>query len=229
MSSHSPESRSSFRKRIASIGRIVWPAALVFVAFDLVVDPDISILRSNGDRETSASEDLRIVPLTDIQSTWPAADLVETSDAPDHVWFSVEETAEAIASASDAGLGLLDGGWSGQFASILDGDSPGNCWSTYEVNVQLSEQDGQIGGPGSYVADPAACSAHDQPVVAFFNAKGERSADQVSLLITDDASDEPTMLFNGFLAGESIVGAFSLPNGAPASGTVVMRMGETGS
>jgi hypothetical protein len=224
MSRSSPETRPSYLKRIRSIGRILWPAALVFVALDLSVDPDVSILRSFADSETSASEDLQIVSLNNMQSRLPAIDPVDESATTDHVWFGVEETADAIASSGSTGLNVVNGGWSGQFASVLDGDSQDNCWSAYEVNVQLTEQEGQINGPGSYVADPSACSTHDQPVVAFFNATGERTGSRVSLMITDDASDGTTMLFNGVIAGDNIVGAFSMPNGAPASGTVVMRL-----
>ena len=227
MSSQSPDPKPSFLKRIASVGRVVWPAAIVFLALDLSVDPEVSLLRSTSGGDTSAAEDLRIAPLDGMQTALPAMELQDESSAQDHVWFGVEETVEALSTSSQEALPTLSGGWAGQFASILDGDSDSECWSTYEVNLRISDHDGEIGGPGSYVADPAACSSLDRPVVAFFNASGERSGNQVSLVITDDASDATTMLFNGVVAGESIVGAFSMPNGAPASGTVVLRPSDT--
>lgn len=213
-------------KRVVSIAKVLWPAAFVFIAFDLSVDPDVSILRSMTNQDAGISENLQIVSLDDMHDGLPAVDITGESAGSEHLWFGVEETVETLSSVDTGSLADLDGGWSGQFASMLEGDVGENCWSAYEVNIRLSESAGKLEGPGSYVADPAGCSNHSEPTVAFFNATGERVGNQVSLVIVDDSGDETTMLFNGIVTGNNIVGNFSMASGAPASGTVVMKLAD---
>ncbi len=142
------------------------------------------------------------------------------------MWFGVEETARTLSTSENSEVADLDGGWSGHFASMLEGDVGAGCWSSYEVNIRLIETQGKLHGPGSYVVDPASCSSQTRSVASFFNVTGERSGDQVSLVIIDDSAEETTMLFNGIVAGDKIVGNFSLTNGAPVSGTVVLSLAD---
>ncbi len=220
MTSQTPKNGGTWIKRAASVAKTLGPAAIVFVAFDLAVSPDVSILRSTD----PSSGDLEIVSLERLHDGLPAVDLAgETADS-DHIWFGVEETVAQLSAETSVQLSHVGGGWSGQFASMLAGDVDTECWSPYEVNIRLKQEGVRIYGPGSYVVDPAECSGQSQPVVAFFNASGERHGDHVSLVLADDASDEITMLFNGVVTGDHIVGTFSMPNGAPASGTTVLTL-----
>ncbi len=218
-----PEGRGTWT-RILSAAKMAWPAVFVFFVFDLSVDPNVSVLRSAIGQNNSDSPQLEIVSLDNLHDGLPAYDLSGESADSDHMWFGVEETVSRLSAANSGLAANLGGGWSGHFASILEGDVDNACWSAYEVNLRLSENGTEIFGPGSYVVDPSVCSSHEKPVVAFFNASGERHGDQVSLALVDDASQKTTLLFNGVIAGENIVGTFSLPNGAPASGATILTL-----
>ncbi len=223
MSATQQPGKSGISNRLLTILKTVWPGALVFLAYDLAVDPEVSILRGN------APENLKIVQIEKVSRGLPRlADGPSADSVSDHIMFGVEAVAEELALAGGSAGALVDGGWAGHFASLLEGDTEANCWSPYEVNLRL-QQDGQrVHGPGSYVVDPSPCSTHNDTYVAFFSAEGERTGDNVVLEITNDETGELAMLFSGIVTGNRIVGGFSLPNGAPASGTTILTLADTG-
>ncbi len=223
MSATQQSGKSRITNRLVTIAKTVWPGALVFVAYDLAVDPDVSLLRGN------APENLEIVQLEKVSRELPRLAEGEGADSlSDHVMFGVEAIAEELALAGAGAGSYVDGGWAGHFASLLEGDVEANCWSPYEVNLRLQQEGQRVYGPGSYVVDPSQCSTHNNTYLAFFSAEGERTGDNIVLEITNDETGELALLFNGVVAGNRIVGGFTLPNGAPASGTTILTLADSG-
>ncbi len=225
MTDQNPSSvKSVWTRRLLSVAKVVWPGALVFLVFDLSVDRNLSILKPDDVSERPAVP--QVVEINKINNGLPAwADDADEQHSP-HVMFGVDELVAEMnlgAAVSD-----LDGGWSGRFASVLEGDAQTDCWSPYEVNLRLRESGDRVYGPGSYIVDPSGCSTHESPYLAFFNAEGTREGNQVTLEIRDDATDEVSLLFSGTATGDRLVGAFLRPDGAPVSGTTILTLVEIG-
>ncbi len=222
MSAPNTDRNSSVKQKLLTFAKLVWPGALVFIAFDLSVDPEISILKSPD----TGWNDLEIVGIDEVRNQLPpsAAGDEEAGAASEHIMFGVESVAEELSLAGSNSEVLARGGWAGHFAGLLAGDEEANCWSPYEVNIRLQQDGNRVFGPGSYMVDPSKCSTHEKGYLAFFTAEGQRAGDQVALELINDESGQVSLLFSGVAAGERLVGAFTMPNGAPVSGTTILTL-----
>lgn len=221
MSAPNTDRNSSVKKKLLNVAKLVWPGALVFIAFDLSVDPEISILKSAD----TGWNDLEIVGIDEVRNQLPphaAGD--DNGAASEHIWFGVESVAEELSIAGGNSEVLARGGWAGHFAGLLSGDEEANCWSPYEVNIRLQQDGNRVYGPGSYMVDPSKCSTHEKGYLAFFTAEGQRTGDQVALELINDESGQVSLLFSGVAASDRLVGAFTMPNGAPVSGTTILTL-----
>ncbi len=222
MSATNTDRTSSVKRKLMTFAKLVWPGALVFIAFDLSVDPEISILKSVD----TGWSDLEIVGIDEVRNQLPpnTAGGDDAESASEHIMFGVESVAEELSIAGGNSELLTRGGWAGHFAGLLEGDEEANCWSPYEVNIRLQQDGKHVYGPGSYMVDPSKCSTHEKGYLAFFTAEGERSGDQVVLELKSDESGQVSLLFSGVAAGDRLVGAFTMPNGAPVSGTTILTL-----
>ncbi|MBT8400422.1 MAG: hypothetical protein KJO98_08100, partial [Rhodothermia bacterium] len=184
---------------------------------------EISILKSPD----TGWNDLEIVGIDEVRNQLPPQAVAGTDDsgsASEHIMFGVESVAEELSIAGGNSEVLARGGWAGHFAGLLAGDEESNCWSPYEVNIRLQQEGNRVYGPGSYMVDPSKCSTHEKGYLAFFTAEGERTGDQVVLELVNDESGQVALLFSGVAAGDRLVGAFTMPNGAPVSGTTILTL-----
>lgn len=213
--------------RLLVCANVILPAALVFIAYDLSVEPEASLLRG-PDTDRNELEIVSIDRLSDELPPYVRADGVEDADPSRHIMFGVEAVAEELALAGNDTETLSSGGWAGHFAGLLEGDVAINCWSPFEVNVRLRQEGDRIYGPGSYLVDPSKCSSHTSAYLAFFTADGMRSGNRVTLEINNDDTGDLALIFSGVVAGNSLVGVFTAPNGAAVSGTTVLKLVDEG-
>ncbi|MDX1429350.1 MAG: hypothetical protein R3282_03635 [Rhodothermales bacterium] len=203
--------------------QLMWLPIAVFVAFELTVPDEISILRSvtpgDGPETVLTTDDLIAAPVPPL-----AQDARESGSL--HAYFGIEEipttdVGEPAAEDDAAGITAL-GSWSGRFAGVLAGDEDAGCWSAYDFDIVLNETPSGVSGSGSYWVEPASCSLHETRFVAFVEAAGTRSGSSVDIELVASGDERPVLTFNGLLMRDRMSGWFYLPNGTPVSGPVVL-------
>ncbi len=202
--------------------QLIWLPIAVFVAFELTVPDELSILRSLMEESHSQS----MISVDDIVAA-PVPPLAYESNTAEslHAYFGIEDVSPSETANPDAGKEntvTALGQWSGRFAGVLAGDEETDCWSAYDFDLVLIETESGMSGSGSYWVDPASCSMHSSRFVAFIEAKGKRAGSSVEITLVGSDNQEHLLSFNGLLMRNRLSGWFYLPDGQPVSGPVVL-------
>lgn len=115
------------------------------------------------------------------------------------------------------------GRWAGQTTAVIDGDGAADCWSRYDVSMNLFAAGKTIHGSAGYMTIPARCSATLEGFEVLFDVQGKLDAGLLTLVLTNLSNRVEQLLFRGTAAGGTLRGSFFLLDGRLLSGPTVLK------